>query len=61
MADERQRILQGGCNACLSKLIDFTALQKQLHLSLDNDAVSQGASLAERRKAKAQKGSEPGE
>jgi two-component system cell cycle response regulator DivK len=34
MADERQRILQGGCNACLSKPVDFAALQKQLHLFL---------------------------
>ena len=47
MADERQRILQGGCNACLSKPIDFTALQKQLHLSLRSSAVSQNVSLAE--------------
>jgi CheY-like chemotaxis protein len=34
MADERQRILEGGCNACLSKPIDFAALQNQLQLSL---------------------------
>jgi two-component system cell cycle response regulator DivK len=47
MADERQRILQGGCNACLSKPIDFTTLQKQLHLSLRSSAVSQNVSLGE--------------
>lgn len=41
MADERQRILQSGCNACLSKPIDFKALQKQLHLSLPSFAVPQ--------------------
>lgn len=34
MADERKRILEGGCNACLSKPIDFVALQKQLHIFL---------------------------
>ena len=34
MADERKRILEGGCNACLSKPIDFAALQKQLHIFL---------------------------
>ncbi len=40
MADEQQRILQGGCNACLSKPIDFTALQKQLQLFLRSLAPS---------------------
>lgn len=40
MADERQRILQGGCNACLSKPIDFAALQKQLQLFLRSLAPS---------------------
>jgi two-component system, cell cycle response regulator DivK len=34
MADERKSILEGGCNACLSKPIDFAALQKQLHIFL---------------------------
>jgi two-component system, cell cycle response regulator DivK len=34
MADERKRILEGGCNACLSKPIDFAALQKQLDIFL---------------------------
>jgi two-component system, cell cycle response regulator DivK len=34
MADERKRILEGGCNACLSKPIDFAALQKELHASI---------------------------
>jgi two-component system cell cycle response regulator DivK len=57
MADERQRILQGGCNACLSKPIDFAALRKQLQLSLHNEAVSQNASLAQEQGAKARKGS----
>jgi CheY-like chemotaxis protein len=40
MADEQQRILQGGCNACLSKPVDFAALQKQLHLFLRSLAPS---------------------
>lgn len=40
MADERQRILQGGCNACLSKPVDFAALQKQLQLFLRSLAPS---------------------
>jgi CheY-like chemotaxis protein len=40
MADEQQRILQGGCNACLSKPVDFTALQKQLQLFLRSSAPS---------------------
>ena len=40
MADEQQRILQGGCNACLSKPVDFTALQKQLQLFLGSPAPS---------------------
>lgn len=40
MADERQRILQGGCNACLSKPVDFAALQKQLQLFLRRLAPS---------------------
>jgi len=30
MAAERQRILQAGCNACISKPIDFKMLQDQL-------------------------------
>jgi CheY-like chemotaxis protein len=30
MATERQRILQAGCNACISKPIDFKMLQDQL-------------------------------
>ncbi len=42
MADEQQRILQGGCNACLSKPVDFTALQKQLQLFLRSPAPSFG-------------------
>jgi CheY-like chemotaxis protein len=57
MADEQQRILQGGCNACLSKPIDFAALQKELQLSLDNDTVSQNVSVTEEREAKVRKGS----
>lgn len=57
MADERQRILQGGCNACLSKPIDFAALQKQLQLSLHSSAVSQSTSLAQEREAKVRNGS----
>jgi CheY-like chemotaxis protein len=40
MADEQQRILQGGCNACLSKPVDFAALQKQLQLFLPSLAPS---------------------
>jgi CheY-like chemotaxis protein len=40
MADEQQRILQGGCNACLSKPVDFAALQKQLQLFLRSLAPS---------------------
>lgn len=40
MADERQRILQGGCNACFSKPVDFAALQKQLQLFLRSLAPS---------------------
>ena len=51
MAGERQRILEGGCNACFSKPIDFAALQKQLHLSLHNEAASQSVSFAEKREA----------
>jgi two-component system, cell cycle response regulator DivK len=39
MADERQRILEGGCNACLSKPVDFAGLQKQLQLFLHGSAV----------------------
>ena len=46
MAEERQRILEGGCNACLSKPIDFAALQKQLQVFL-HSAVSQNASVGE--------------
>jgi two-component system, cell cycle response regulator DivK len=46
MAEERQRILEGGCNACLSKPIDFAALQKQLQAFLDS-AVSQSVSVGE--------------
>jgi CheY-like chemotaxis protein len=30
LATEQERILQAGCNACLSKPIDFKALRKQL-------------------------------
>jgi CheY-like chemotaxis protein len=30
MTDERQRILQAGCNACISKPIDFQRLKGQL-------------------------------
>jgi CheY-like chemotaxis protein len=41
MADERRRILEGGCNACLSKPIDFAALQKQLRMFLPGSTVSQ--------------------
>jgi two-component system cell cycle response regulator DivK len=40
MANEQERILQGGCNACLSKPVDFTALQKQLQLFLRSSAPS---------------------
>lgn len=40
MADERQRILQGGCNACFSKPVDFAALRKQLQLFLRSLAPS---------------------
>jgi len=46
MAEERQRILEGGCNACLSKPIDFAALQKQLQVFL-HSAFSQNASVGE--------------
>jgi CheY-like chemotaxis protein len=48
MADEQQRILQFGCNACLSKPIDFAALQKQLELSLRSVGISQAASMLEK-------------
>lgn len=52
MAGERQRILQGGCNACLSKPIDFAALQKQLQLFLRSSAFPQNVSVGEQPQAK---------
>jgi CheY-like chemotaxis protein len=41
MTTERQRILQAGCNACISKPIDFQELKKQLNGWLAVSTVSQ--------------------
>jgi CheY-like chemotaxis protein len=61
MAEERQRILQGGCNACLSKPVDFAALQKQLQLSLQSSGVSQEVCGAQQRGLKQPNGSDGAE
>jgi CheY-like chemotaxis protein len=61
MAEERQRILQGGCNACLSKPVDFAALQKQLQLSLHSSGASQEVCGAEQRGPKKSNGSDSAE
>lgn len=61
MADEQQRILQGGCNACLSKPIDFTALREQLHSWLRLSPISQTAAVAEGRDPEMRKGSDSAE
>ena len=37
---EQERILQAGCNACLSKPIDFPLLRKQLNDCLQDRTVS---------------------
>jgi two-component system, cell cycle response regulator DivK len=37
---EQQRILQAGCNACLSKPIDFPLLRKQLNNCLQDRTMS---------------------
>jgi two-component system cell cycle response regulator DivK len=37
---EHQRILQAGCNACLSKPIDFSLLGKQLNQCLQDGTMS---------------------
>ena len=37
---EQQRILQAGCNACLSKPIDFPLLRKQLNDCLQDRSMS---------------------
>ena len=37
---EQQRILQAGCNACLSKPIDFPLLRKQLNHCLQDRTTS---------------------
>jgi len=41
MVTEQQRILQTGCNTCLSKPVDFKLLRDQLHLWLAVAADSQ--------------------
>jgi CheY-like chemotaxis protein len=41
MTTERQRILQAGCNACVSKPIDFQGLKDQLNAWLAVPTVSQ--------------------
>ena len=34
MVTEQQRVMRAGCNACVSKPIDFKALNRHLHASL---------------------------
>jgi two-component system cell cycle response regulator DivK len=41
---EQERILQAGCNACLSKPIDFPLLRKQLNHCLQDRTVSPSSS-----------------
>ena len=41
MTTERQRILQAGCNACISKPIDFKGLKGQLNERLAVSTASQ--------------------
>jgi two-component system cell cycle response regulator DivK len=40
LAAERERILNAGCNACLSKPIDFPLLRKQLDHCLQDGTMS---------------------
>jgi two-component system cell cycle response regulator DivK len=40
LAAERERILNAGCNACLSKPIDFPLLRKQLNHCLQDGTMS---------------------
>jgi two-component system cell cycle response regulator DivK len=44
LAAERERILNAGCNACLSKPIDFPLLRKQLDHCLQDGPMSSSSS-----------------
>lgn len=45
LVTDRQRILESGCNAVVSKPIDFRVLKEQLQLWLNRADASQGTSL----------------
>lgn len=40
MDADHQRVIQAGCDACLSKPVDFKALREQLELWLNHAAIS---------------------
>jgi two-component system, cell cycle response regulator DivK len=45
-ADEHRQILESGCDAIVSKPIDFRLLKEQLHLHLNLMRTARGTSLA---------------
>jgi CheY-like chemotaxis protein len=49
---EQERILQAGCNACISKPIDFNALREQLNRWLAVTAMAEGDSRSQREVAR---------
>lgn len=49
MVTEQQRILQSGCNACISKPVDFDSLKEQLRRWLRVAAVLEAGSKSSRK------------
>jgi two-component system, cell cycle response regulator DivK len=47
MVTDQQRVMQAGCNACVSKPIDFKLLSSHLQVCLSDRQAAQGLRVAE--------------